>query len=140
MGPRLSGSRWLHSARAAGRPIDWARSPTFHKLQTKVNFFFIRRGRGPRPRSSLCFGGWGRLWLAGARGARGSLRRRGTRVWLSPPAPGPPSGRRRRPPAAPAGAEIPARAGGCVDADGEGGGEDRGEGCGPQGVECRQVV
>lgn len=43
--PRLTGSRWLHSARAAGSPIDWAPSPTFHKLQTKVNFFFIRRGK-----------------------------------------------------------------------------------------------
>lgn len=74
IGPPLSGSCSLHSARAAGRPIDWAPSPTFHQLQTKVNFFFIRRGRGPRPRFSTCFGaggggeGAGRGGVAGGRG------------------------------------------------------------------------
>lgn len=39
----------------AGSPIDWAPSPTFHKLQTKVNFFLIRLGRKKGGGNRLAF-------------------------------------------------------------------------------------
>lgn len=77
MGPRRSAALQPHSARSAGRPIDWAPSPTFHKLQTKVNFFFIRRGRGrpgdspPASLPSSCFEGWGNSGGRDVGGTRG---------------------------------------------------------------------
>lgn len=56
------------AACAAGRPIDWAPSPTFHKLQTKVNFSFRRRGRGCGPGSPRAPS---RALASGERGAQG---------------------------------------------------------------------